>query len=226
MDALVEVARVPCLASHYPGGGSRHVCSLIIQELAAACLANMLCGVDDVRHAVLRLGGDRILREFLTSPTATVQVRGCLCVYRCMAPLACVFHSYCVGRCNVTIQNMVAKHACRALANLFLGWASLVCAFEVTGAPDEWHAAKAAAVQAALDAHTGARDPAADSAGAGVQEEADDAGGAGGGRVHSVIPMDLKQRLKVTPGSWLRLASDVREPWRAVRDKWTTWHSA
>ena len=87
------VARVPCLASHYPGGGSRHVCSLIIQELAAACLANMLCGVDGVRHAVLRLGGDRILREFLTSPTATVQVRGFRCVYRCMAPLACVFHS-------------------------------------------------------------------------------------------------------------------------------------
>lgn len=46
----------------------------MIKELAAACLANMLCGMEEVSAAVVRLGADRVLRAFLNSPTAAVQV--------------------------------------------------------------------------------------------------------------------------------------------------------
>ena len=46
----------------------------MIKELAAACLANMLCGMEEVSTAVVRLGADRVLRAFLNSPTAAVQV--------------------------------------------------------------------------------------------------------------------------------------------------------
>lgn len=46
----------------------------MIQELSAACLANMLSGMEQVNKQVLRLGVDRLLRDFLTSPTASVQV--------------------------------------------------------------------------------------------------------------------------------------------------------
>ena len=173
------------------------------------------------------------------------------------------------------VQNMVAKHACRALANLYLGWAAIVCPFDGgVSDGDEWQQAKSAVLHQELQARrrkraaagggdawggvvpgggadtsvmctaaaaSGVRVPAAaapedgnaDATGTGTGiSDTTGAGGNTGATAATVarrrrrerLPDELKQSLRMV-GSWQRLTSDVRESWRAIRGKWTTWHS-